>query len=224
MNVLAVIGQLLSIGIAVALSTVPITVTITILLSPTASRSALAFLIGWLIGMFLVAGAFALGLHGISLPANSDTQLLVGIAELLIGLALIVYGLRMLIRHSGTPSTTELPRALRMVESIKPAPAFGLAVLLNLRPKALLLAAAAGLVTGGSGLELWQDTIALVVYVVLGASTVAVPIIFCLARPDRARPPLQRAKAWISRNNRTVTFVVAVVVGTVIFGDGLGRL
>ena len=223
-DVLAVIGQLLPIAIALAISTVPITVTVAILLSPTASRSALVFLIGWVLGTFAVAALFSFGLRGVQPFGSSAAQPLVGVIEMLIGLAIVVIGLRSLSRQRHRPAAPGSPRVLRIVESIRPLPAFGLAVLLNIRPKALLLAAAAGVVIGSAGLETWQVTIALGVYVILGASTVALPIILFLARPERMERPLRAAQAWIARNNRTAASVVEIVIGTVILGDGLGRL
>ncbi|HEY4268963.1 MAG TPA: GAP family protein [Galbitalea sp.] len=223
-DVLALIGQLLPIGLAVAVSSVPLMVTITILLSPTAGRSSLAFLVGWIVGMFAVAALFSFGLRSVKPNEHPAAQPLVGVVEMLIGLAIVVHGMRQLVRRERASAATQLPRILRLVGSIRPAAAFGLALVLNVRPKAVLLAAAVGVIVGTAELQAWQDAIAIVVYVVLGASTVAVPIILCLARPERAQRPLRATQSWIERNNRSVTLVVEIVIGTVVLGDGLGRL
>ena len=50
------LGALLPIAVAVAVSSVPITVTILLLLSPNRSKTALPFLIGWVIGVMAVMG------------------------------------------------------------------------------------------------------------------------------------------------------------------------
>jgi hypothetical protein len=156
--------------------------------------------------------------------SHSGTQPGVGIAELLVGAVMMGYGVLMLSRRRTVAASTELPRLLRRITAVKPPAALGMALALNLRPKAILLSAAVGLVIGSAVLEGWQDAIALGAYVVVGTSTVAVPIILCLANPERAKPPLRAAQAWIEKHGRSVTFVVALVVGTVILGDGVGRL
>ncbi len=53
------LGALLPIAVAVAVSSVPITVTILLLLSPNRSKTALPFLIGWVIGVVAVMGVSA---------------------------------------------------------------------------------------------------------------------------------------------------------------------
>jgi hypothetical protein len=68
-----VIGQLLPLMVAVALSTVPILVTVTVLLAPRSSSSALFFLIGTLLGSFAVTGVLTLIL--LQFPASSPTAL-----------------------------------------------------------------------------------------------------------------------------------------------------
>ena len=65
---LSALGPLLPIAVAVAVSSVPIMATILILLSPKRNRSAIPFLIGWLVGMAAVVVVAALG----AMPSRSD--------------------------------------------------------------------------------------------------------------------------------------------------------
>jgi Sap, sulfolipid-1-addressing protein len=219
-----VLGQLLPLMVAVALSSVPILVVVTILLAPEAHRSALLFLIGWLVGMFAVTGLLALGVQAVpraAAPRNQDT---VGAIEIVLGLALMGYAVVLLLRGRRSPARTELPRPLRSVGAIKPVAALGLALLLNVRPKALLLATSAGLILGTSRLTTSETVIALVVFVAVGGSTVSVPVVLTLARPDRMRRPLQGTHAWLVRNSRTVTVLVLFVVGSFVLGQGMTLL
>lgn len=254
---LAVIGQLLPIALAVALSSVPITATITILLSPKASGSALLFLIGWIAGLFAVTVAFSLGARAAPDDRPLDATPLLAWVEVIVGAGLVVVGVASLVRRStrlrsasagdepadadadadaAVASTGETgadaasaadagarPRWLRLVETIRPVPALGLALAFNVRPKALLLAAAAGLVIGSSSIGFAQHTIALVIYVVLAGSSVIVPIVLWLVRPNAMRRPLRAAEAWVIRNSSTVSVIVALVVGTFVLGNGLTR-
>ena len=91
-------------------------------------------------------------------------------------------------------------------------------------PKALIVATAAGLILSAGGLPLAESLLVLLIFVVLGGSTVGVPIVLTLAKPAIMRAPLQRSEAWLIRNSRTVTLVVFFVVGTAVLGDGMTRL
>jgi hypothetical protein len=249
---LSVVGQILPLALAVALSSVPITATLTILLSPAGSGSALAFMIGWLVGLFGVVAIFAFALRAVPPPDEAPSaQPAIGIAEIVIGVGLVGYAVVRFIQRrparlaqlaasegsdAGTPEALdpgvpdpdlpdpELPRWLRAVGTLKPWPALGLGIILNLRPKALLLAIAAGLIIGPSGLGAGETTIVLLIFLVLGGSTVAVPVILSLARPALMQRPLRAAESWIVRNSGTVTLIVMLIVGTVVLGDGLTRL
>jgi Sap, sulfolipid-1-addressing protein len=219
-----VIGQLLPLMVAVALSSVPMMVTVTILLAPRSGSSALLFLIGWLVGMFAVTGLLALTLRSVPQSTARRNQDVVGVVEIVLGLALIAYAIVQFLRGRRSPAQTELPRLIRSVGSIRPVPALGLGLLLNLRPKALLLATSAALILGTSRLPLVEAVVVLLVFVTVGGSTVTVPVVLALADADRMRRPLEATHGWLIRNSRTVTVIVLFVVGTFVLGDGMTRL
>jgi hypothetical protein len=218
------VGELLPLMVAVALSTVPILVTVTILLTPDSRSTAIAFLIGWLAGMFVVTGLLALVLQWIPRSAAPQHQPRVGAAEIVIGCALIAYGVFLVARRRSTSPRTELPSWLRSVGELRPIASIALAVALNLRPKALLLSTTAGIILGTSRLAPAQTIWTLAIFVAVGGSTVAVPVILAVLRPDTMRRPLQATEAWITRNSRTVTLVVVFIAGAVVLGDGMTRL
>ena len=62
------------------------------------------------------------------------------------------------------------------------------------------------------------------IYTLIAASTVAVPIIATLAAPARMEPRLVRCAAWLIRNGEALASVIGIVIGVVIVGMGLGRL
>lgn len=221
---LQVIGQLLPIAVALALSSVPITATLLILLSPGRTRSALPFLIGWVVGIALVVSICSLAARAV--PASRSSQRAdpaIGIAEILIGIALVVAAAATL-RRRRRDAPTAMPPWLHSVGTIGPWSAFGLALILNVRPKGLLLAIAAGLAIHAEGLSLGESAIAVGIYTIVAASTVAVPIIATLAAPARAEPRLGDAQDWLMRNGPVVTSVILIVIAAAIIGTGIGRL
>ncbi|HEY2643553.1 MAG TPA: GAP family protein [Galbitalea sp.] len=219
---LAVIGQLLPIALAVALSTVPITAVITILLSQQ-SRAALPFMLCFVAGTLIVTGLFSLGLRAVPLRTTRGAEVWFAVFEVIIGVAIVTYAIVLFARRHLSTAPEEMPRWLRAVGKLRPWQAAGLGLVLSVRPKSLLLTAAAGLVIGPARLSTSDFVIAIVVFVILGTSTVTVPVVLALARPTAARRPLRAAERWITRNSRTVTVIVALVIGTVLVGNGLTR-
>lgn len=219
---LEVIGQVLPLALALALSTVPITMIMTILVSPTASNSARLFVIGWLAGLFVVAAVFSLTLHAV--PAIQPTKSPpLAIALIAVGTALIVYGLWRFRHPHERQEKTSPSRLTRMVSSVRPWPAFGLAVLMNIRPKSLLLMAAIGLLIGPGNLSWAAEIIVLLVVTAVGGSTVATPAFVYLHDPVRGRELLDSGTRWVRSNGRTIALIVTLVIGTVVIGSGLGR-
>ena len=218
------LGQLLPLAACVALSSVPIMVIITILLGPHSRGPSLAFLIGWTVGMFAVLGLFSVGVSLVKTPITVASGPLVAWVEIVIGLGLVAYGAVSFARARKLPVSEELPRWLRAMERVRTVPALGLAIVLNLRPKALLISSAAAIVIGSNSPVGSALVIEVLVFVALGSSTVIVPIIVSLARPNAVRRPLQSARRWISTNSATVTLIAALLTGIVIIGHGMGDL
>ena len=220
---LSAFGTLLPIALAVAVSSVPITLTILILLSPKRNRVAIPFLIGWVVGMAVVVGLSALGAAALPIRSIRTSQRAIGIAEIIVGAGLLVIAV-LTWRRAAKGSTASRSRWLDSVDRLGPATALGLALVLNLRPKGLLLGAAAGLAIAGARLNGTDAVIVIVVYLALASSTVTVPIVATLVSPTRMQPRLVVARDWLDRNGGHITVVILLMVGLVILGDGLTRL
>lgn len=213
--------MLIPIGVAAAISTVPIIVVIALLLSDQSRTSALTFLIGWIGGLFGVAGLFSIGLAATPRTAGAPIGPIFAIAEIVVAAILLALGVA---QFTARPRMTAIGRWAAKLNGIRPLPAAGLGVGLNFRPKALLLAAAAGLAIGTPQPGIVTAIIALTIYTAISCTTVAVPIILTLARPAAMRPRLRQTRDWLERNQRIVSGIVVVMVGAVILGDGLTRL
>lgn len=221
---LQAIGHILPIAVAVAISSVPIMATILILLSPNRNRSALPFLIGWALGMAAVVTICTISAQAVPTPrAERRPETAIGVGEILVGAALVVGAIAVWWRARRNPSAA-MPKWLSTVGSFGPWASFGVALALNVRPKGLLLAIAAGLALRGDDLTATESAIAIGIYTIVGASTVAVPVIATLAAPERMEPRLLAGREWITRNSAVITALIMVLIGVVIIGTGLGRL
>jgi predicted histidine transporter YuiF (NhaC family) len=216
-----VLAQLIPVALAAALSTVPITATIFILLSERRRRTALPFLAGWVLG---TAAALTLAtLAGQALPGRQrELDSLIGSLEILVGVALVVLGLVPLLRRN-RPASTLRPSWVEGIGSFGPLPAFGIGLALNVRPKAVLLFAAAGLAISGADLSFQDNLVLLVVYTAIATSTVAAPTLATLLFPDRMEPRLVEARDWINAHGAALAGIVMILIGLVIIGVGIGR-
>ena len=217
-----VLGQLLPLALVVALSTVPLLVVITILLAPGSAASSLTFLIGWPIGMLAAVALFYLGANLIPGPFLLRNRPVLGWAEIVLGLLVVIIGIVQFRRTRGR--SPKPPAWIGSVGRVRPAAAFGIAIALCFRPKALLLSSAAAIIIGASRVEGIGALVVILIFVALSASSVVVPIIAMRLRPDAMRRPLQSAEAWIVRNSRAVTLVAASFAGVFIIGHGMTQL
>ena len=220
---LSAFGTLLPIALAVAVSSVPITLTILILLSPKRNRLAIPFLIGWVVGMAVVVVVSSIGANALPIRSIRTSQKAIGIAEIIVGAGLLVIGVFTWRRAAKGPPKRP-SRLLDSVDRLGPVTALGLAFVLNLRPKGLLLGVAAGLAIAGARLTGTDALIVILVYLALATSSVTVPIIATLVSPTRMQPRLVATRDWLDRNGGHITVVILLMIGLVILGDGLTRL
>ncbi|HKX14996.1 MAG TPA: GAP family protein [Propionibacteriaceae bacterium] len=214
------LGGLLPIAVAVAFSSVPITVTILILLSPNRNRAALPFLVGWVTGVVAVIILSALGASALPEPPRRGADPTTAVLEIMIGAALIVLGVVNLRRGE----RTGLPGWLSAVDSFGALASFGVAVLLDFRPKGLLLGIAAGLTLHAASVRPSQVGVLIVIYTVIATSTVVVPITASLIAQQKMEPKLIAARDWLAHNGRILTSSMMFMIGVVIIGAGLSKL
>ena len=211
--------QLIPLALAAALSSVPITATIFILLSESRSRSGLGFLAGTVLGAFATVALATVASHALpGRPREHDA--LVGKLEVVIGIALVLLGVVALARRSHAGSG-QGPGRLDSIGTFGILSVFGIGLALNLRPKAVLLAAAAGLAIVGADL-VFHDNLGLVVfYTAIATCTVGVPIVATILFPRRMEPRLLSAKGWIAAHSSTVGATMMILVGGFVIGVGV---
>lgn len=214
--------QLIPLALAAALSSVPITATIFILLSENRTPSGLGFLVGTVLGTF--ATVIVVIVAGHALPGRSrQHQALIGKLEVAIGIAMVLLGVVTLARRrradgGGGPGR---PRWLDGIGSIGTLPVFGIGLALNVRPKAVLLAAAAGLVISGARLRSDKDLVLIIFYTAIATCTVVVPIVATILFPNRMEPRLVAAKGWIAAHSTAVGATIMILIGAFVAAVGI---
>ncbi|MGK2855419.1 MAG: GAP family protein [Microbacteriaceae bacterium] len=115
------------------------------------------------------------------------------------------------------------PSWIERIGALGPLPALGIGLMLNFRPRALLLFAAASLVISGAGPGVDDVVTLIVVYTGIATSTVATPTLLAVFRPARMEPRLLVARDWIGAHGAAVTGSVMILIGVVVIGLGIGR-
>lgn len=217
-----VLGDVLTPAIGIALSPVPIIAAILMLLSPRAGKTAPAFALGWLAGILVVALTVMLFVPASAASASGGGSA-TGWIKLAMGSLFLVMALRQWRQRPEPGQDAKLPKWMSGIDKAGPAAALGIGVLLSaLNPKNLPLALAAGLsLAQVSGAD---QTIGLIVFVALAASSVVVPVVVYLLFRQRMSGPLASLKDWLAHNNATVMFVVLLVMGVTLLGKGLGTV
>ncbi len=220
-----VLGDLLPLAVGVAISPIPIISVVLMLLAPKAGGTSVGFLVGWLVGIagattafLLLAGALDLGGGGSPSAAASWVQL--GLGALLLGLAARQWG--------GRPKAGEhgsMPSWMAAIDSFTAAKAAGLGLLLSaVNPKNLLMCIAAGSTISVGALSAGQDVWAVVLFTVIAASTIAVPVVAYAVGRKRMAGPLESLRGWLTEHNVAVMATLLLVIGVVLIGKGLGGL
>ncbi len=217
-----VLGVLLPLALGVALSSVPLTATIVILISPRARQSGPAFLAGWVIGLAIVTVGFILGISAIPSGLGGPNQTVVGAVELVLGLGLFGFGVWTIV-HAPSGEKKPAPNWTKRLATLGPWPSFGLGLVLNIRPKAIALAIAAGLAIASVRLSTTELVVVLIIYILLGSSTVAIPVIMELVAPEATAVRLKEGRGWLSKNSRVISIVVSLMLGVLLIGDAIGR-
>ena len=217
------LGSLLPLGVAAAVSTVPILVTILILLSENRNRSALAYLIGWVVGTLFLVTVGTVAASSLPEPRPRQPDTIVGALEILLGVGAVSLGILAFRRRQERASGQE-PKWAQAVGAFGAGRSLGLGLALNLRPKSVLLCAAAGLALDSANDGVEVTAVLVLVYTVVATSTVAVPIIATLISPTRMEPRLVEARKRLDDNGRLVSGAMMVMIGMLLVAVGITHL
>ena len=119
----------------------------------------------------------------------------------------------------------KMPGWMTKIDTVKPGAAIGLGLLLSsVNPKNLLLIGGAAVTVAEAELGSTDTAVAVGVFTLIGACSVAIPTLGYLILGARTQPALDGAKAWLSSNNTAVMAVLLLVIGASLFGKGIGGL
>jgi threonine/homoserine/homoserine lactone efflux protein len=219
------IGQVLSLGVGVALSPVPIIAVVLMLGTPRARVNGPAFLLGWIVGLAVV-GTIVLLLAG-SAGASEDQQPAdwVGVVKVVLGLLLVLVAVRQRRRRPRGGEQAPMPKWMRAIDRFTPTRSASIAVALAaINPKNLLLTVGAAAAIAQTGASTGDQAIALAVFVLVATLGPGLPVAIYFLAGRRAGRVLDDLKTWLAAHNTAIMAVLCLVIGVKLIGDGISVL
>ena len=212
--------ELIPLALVVAVSPLSIIPAVLVLHTPRPKPTSLAFLAGWIFGLAALTAIFVevFSLLGGLNKAPTWASWL----RIVIGIALIVFGaFRWLTRKRSAHS----PAWMKKITSATPGRAAVIAAALVVaNPKVLFICAAAGLAIGSAGLGTTGAWISELFYVLVAASSVAIPVLAYAVAGERLDGPLTRLKDWMERHNAALVATILVIIGVLVLYKGIHGL
>ena len=217
----SVLSKLVALAAVIALSPITVIPAVLVLHAPRPRPASLSFLGGWLLGLLALTAAFVTGSEALS-GFHATPPKWAAWVRLAFGVALIALAAY---HWSARHRQRNMPRWMRSFSTLSPVRAGVIgAVLVPVRPEVLILCAAAGLAVGNSSLSAGAQVIAAAIFVVLAASTVAIPILAYVGAGDRLDNALERLKTWMEANHDAMMAVILLLIGLVVLYNGIRTL
>ena len=219
------IGQILPLAVGVAISPVPIIAVILMLFSRRARVNGPVFLLGWVLALAVVSDV----VYAVSDQSNASTSSTasdtISWGKIVFGVLFLLLAMRQWRSRPAPGEEPPMPKWMAGVDSLTPAKALGLGVLLaGVNPKNLLLTVAAAAGLAQLGLSTTDVAVSLLVFVVVGSLTIAGPVVYYLTGGDRAKETLDELKGWLAVHNAAVMAVLFLVFGVDLIAKGIPPL
>jgi threonine/homoserine/homoserine lactone efflux protein len=217
----SILTELIPLALVVALSPLSIIPAVLVLNSPRPRPTGLAFLAGWLLGLAVLTGIF-LQLSNLVGGIGTKPPTWASWLRIVVGVALVIFGVY---RWANRAKSEHMPGWMTRISTLTPAKAAVTAAALTVaNPKVLFICAAAGLAIGSSGIDTPEVWAAEVWFVVVAASTVALPILAYAISGERLDPTLNRVRSWMERQHAALVAAILVVIGLLVLYKGIHAL
>ena len=212
--------ELIPLALVVAISPLSIIPAVLVLHTPRPKPTSLAYLAGWILGLAELTAIFVE--VSCLLGGLDKTPTWASWLRIVIGIALLVFGVfRWLTRKRSAHS----PAWMDKITGATPGRAAVIAaVLVVVNPKVLFICAAAGLAIGSAGLGTAGAWISVVFYVLVAASSAAIPVLAYAVAGERLDGPLTRLEDWMERHNAALVAAILVIIGVLLLYKGIHGL
>jgi threonine/homoserine/homoserine lactone efflux protein len=219
------IGQVLSLGVGVALSPVPIIAVVLMLGTPRARTNGPAFVLGWVVGLALAGTVILLVSSGADASEDGDPADWVSVLKLVLGVLLLLVAARTWQVRPRGDRQDELPKWMQTIDRFTASRSIGFGALLSgVNPKNLLLTVGAAAAIAQTGIPAAEQAVALAVFIVVATLGPGIPVGIYFAMGERAQRLLDGLKAWMAAHNAAIMAVLCLIIATKLIGDGISGL
>ena len=208
------ISAILTLAVGVAISPVPIIAVILMLFSAKARVNGPMFLAGWAIALtVVVAVAYVLAGAAATATEETTTDTIAGASS---SWACSCCCSPAASGRAG-PRPGRRPRCPSgwrgSTASHRARPSASPCILAGPNPKNLLLSIGAGMALAALELSTNEAVVSMLVYVLIGSSTILVPVVYYLVGGAKAKATLDLLKDWLAMNNTAVMAVLFLLFG-----------
>ena len=220
------IGEMLPLAIGIAISPLAIVAVILILTTPQARTNGPAFLGGWLLALAVVGGVALVVTDAAESADTSGPRTIVAVLKLALGVTLLVLAWRGFRGRPQPGGDAPLPKWMAALDRFTPGRSLAVGALFGgVKPKNLILAAAAAAGIAGAGLGGAQQVAVLLLLILVASIAIIAPVaVYFLLGDERSARVLDGWKTWLQANNSAVMIVLLVVFGVVLLGKGIAGL
>lgn len=219
------IGQVLTFGVGVALSPLPIIAVVLLLATPKGRTSGPAFLAGWVLGIAVLGTIVLLIAGGASASEHGSPATWVSIVKIFLGLLLWLLAARQWRGRPRSGTEPQLPAWMKRIDTFTPFKSAAVGALLSaVSPKNLLLVVGAAAAIAQTGATAVGQAVALFLFIVLATLGVGAPVAIYFLMGDRATRILDELHDWMVRENATIIAVVCLIIGAKLIGDAISAL
>jgi threonine/homoserine/homoserine lactone efflux protein len=219
------IGQVLSFGVGVAISPMPIIAVVLMLATPKGRVNGPAFLLGWVLGLAILGTIVLLVASGASASKHGTPATWVSILKIVLGALLCLLAVRQWRGRPHGAEEPELPGWMKTIDKFTPTRSVAMGVALSaINPKNLLLVVGAAAAIAQTGASALSQGVALAVFIVIATLGVGAPVVIYFVMGDRGASILRGVHDWMARENATIMAVICLIIGAKLIGDAITAL
>ncbi len=219
------IGQVLSFGVGVALSPVPIIAVVLMLATPRGRANGPAFLAGWIVGIAVLGTIVLLVSSGASASTHGAPATWVSILKIVLGVLLLLLAAKQWRGRPRGDREPQLPAWMKSIDKFTAGRSVAMGVALSaINPKNLLLVVGAAAAIAQTGAKALSQAVALAVFIVIAMLGVGAPVGIYFLMGDRATKILGELHDWMARENATIMAVICLIIGAKLIGDAITAL
>lgn len=214
----SLIPTVIGLGLAIAVCSPVSVVTVIVLLTmPAGRRRGIAFVLGWLLAVGVIAAVVVAFAHGQDYSSNKTTpSRAASWAEVAVGLIAVLGALRALRRRPQGASSGGTPKWLDRLDRTN----WVLATVVGafMLTYSLTIAAAAEILK--ANVSTGDEVLAFVVFAVASIASIVAPVVVALLAPERSERLLAEWRRWLLGNSRVIVLVALIVIGVALIVRG----